>query len=936
MAISFYELYYPETDFDYSGNTQICCPFTHSLNNETYYETNPSAGIDISKGLFHCFTCGRGYNEIQFAEQILNCDYAHARKFVQFLQTINYDDTKNWQYAIKNFEANDSIKLLVEKLDIGDNVIKDLKLGYTGGGLAIPIFINNYLLDVVTYRPKEIPKYVRRTNSISGLICPFDIWTKNKNDTIICAGEKDMLTLRTVGLNGISITGGEVNSNILFINEFNDRNIYICFDNDDAGRNGSIKLAQKLIPYCKNVYLTDISNVCINKGEDIYDFFRTYNRTKEDFIKILKQSKLITNEYIKEIMEKQQPIISLYEATKPANLNKTVRSIVQVVATTDATFKLPKVILGTKGKTTKESDTLLPGDERVWELNDTNLNEIFNLIDSNLKETTIDSYIKTNLLKIPLKEPSIKIKKLNNESVYKCVVTDVLNAMDNSIMTEFTTYTINNKLENGKKYTITYKLVPNPQDGQKLTMVILDSCETNSFIDSFKIDDNIKKSLRKFQPNLEQPFEEKFTNTTQRIKGLLNADYNNTLITLIDLWYHSALQFTLNDQVIRGYLDMLIIGESRIGKSTTVEALQKVYKVGKIVSLAGSSATIAGLIGGSNKVNGSYQTRAGIIPQNNKEGLIFEELIKCNSNLIKELTDIRSSNKVRIARVNGSIELPANVRMLTLTNNKTIDGYPKPISEYPNGIKVITDIIGTSEDIARYDAIAVFGFNVSHIDPNFIPLTPYPDIDYQNRIQWVWSRKAENIIIPRPIWVYTINECEKINKIYNSHIRLFGIEAWKKVLRMAIAIAGYMCSTDITFENIIVEKIHINKAVEILVSLYDNDVFRFKEYVEDERKTEDFTETDVKNLQEYYTKYFEVIDIINKQSQISRQQLASMTNIDRTSFDRCIYLLTKSYFIVNKGYDVSPTLKFKKTFRKIDKTIINPNELGGILNLDKL
>ena len=124
-------------------------------------------------------------------------------------------------------------------------------------------------------------------------------------------------------------------------------------------------------------------------------------------------------------------------------------------------------------------------------------------------------------------------------------------------------------------------------------------------------------------------------------------------------------------------------------------------------SLAGNSATVPGLIGGSNKTTNGSQTRAGIIPQNHKGLIIFEEFGKSNANVIKELTDIRSSNEVRITRVSGTITLPALVRMITLTNVKNVNGSIKPIASYPNGFSILTELVDTAEDIARYDLIVI-------------------------------------------------------------------------------------------------------------------------------------------------------------------------------------------------------------------------------------
>ena len=39
---------------------------------------------------------------------------------------------------------------------------------------------------------------------------------------------------------------------------------------------------------------------------------------------------------------------------------------------------------------------------------------------------------------------------------------------------EYTAYSIQNKLESGKKYLATFKIVPHPYKGQQLVMIITD------------------------------------------------------------------------------------------------------------------------------------------------------------------------------------------------------------------------------------------------------------------------------------------------------------------------------------------------------------------------------------------------------------------------------------------------------------------------------
>ena len=255
----------------------------------------------------------------------------------------------------------------------------------------------------------------------------------------------------------------------------------------------------------------------------------------------------------------------------------------------------------------------------------------------------------------------------------------------------------------------TYKLVPHPYKGQQLIMIIENVVEANDSVSNFKVTDEVKANLSVIR-SLHGNVSDRVNTLVNKVKGLLGYDGNNDLIKVIDLSYHTVLAFNLGQfQNIRGYLDTILVGESRVGKSSTADQLRKTYQLGAFVSLAGNAATVAGLVGGSNKTNsGAFQTRAGIIPQNHKGLIIFEEYSKCPTQLITELTDIRSSNEVRITRVSGTTTLPACVRMIALSNVKTLGGSDiKSIASYPNGISIITELVPTAEDIARYDLIAI-------------------------------------------------------------------------------------------------------------------------------------------------------------------------------------------------------------------------------------
>ena len=917
---SFFEHYFEEYDFS-KRETAVCCPFPHRTESGfEYTETNPSAHINLDKGLFHCKVCDKGLSETAFISELLGCSYESAVKIAKLFTT--REDVYTW----KQLELTDEIKELCQSFNITQEVIDELLIKTeVGDEIAFPVIMYNKVVDVRSYRPQDRANKIRsRVGSTSGLIIPFDLWvnTPESKWTIICAGEKDMAVTRSVGFNAITLTGGE-KALPKIINPFRNRKIAICYDHDEAGIAGAKALAAFLTPIAQEVrVVTNFHEVCEGHGEDLTDFFVKYKKTKQDLQRYILESPVFTREQAKEEQLKKHPLISLLEASKPQYINRVVQSNVQVVATFEKAMPVPTTIYAKKLNASGDPkyNQMLVGEEKTWELSETNCQDVLKLIDNNFTEAQIRDNVR-EILGISKYEREVKVEKPTKDTVYQCNVTDLFEATSKDIATiEFTAYVLKKRLESGKKYLITYKLVPHPYKGQQLVMIILDVEEACDSVSNFRVTEEVKSNLNLFK-DLEGNVPERLNKLSEMAKAFIGYDGYNHLIQAIDLSYHTVLEFNFGAfKNVRGYLDTLIVAESRVGKSSTAEALQKLYGLGAFTSLAGNSATIPGIIGGSTKVSGNYQTRAGLIPMNHRGLVIFEELAKCNSNLVRELTDIRSSNQVRIARVSGSLTLPALVRMITLTNVKNTGTKVKPINSYPNGIDILVELIGSPEDIARYDLMLILGEQGNKtIDPFWEPITPFEPEAYQTRIRWVWSRTADQVVIDKEVGKYILEHCNKLNETYESHIKIFGTEAWKKVARMAIAIAGYLVSTDDTYEKIIVTKEHVDAAVEYLVATYDNSTFKLREYVSMEKLYNNIDDDGIALLQELYNQNPSILLQLERLSSTNKQNLMAATGLDAELYNKFMQRLTQGLFIQFEGYDIIPTQRFRLGMSKINR-----------------
>ena len=907
----------------------VLCPFDHhTASGIPYKETRPSAHVNTLENLFHCKACNTGLSEIQFIEKVLGCDYAQARKLQLAFST---DETlAEWEESVA---LTDATKQRALALGISEEVLEELKIRtpappFRQDIISFPVFMFDHLIDIRNYDPGHQPKIRSRKDALAGLIIPFDLWreTSLNKITLICAGEKDMAVARSNGFNAITLTGGE-RALPLPINYFKDRKVAICYDNDEAGLEGAKNLANALLKYAKSVkVVTNFHEICKEKGEDITDFFTKYHKTREDLINYIKT----TPDYEYSEVEKKRtelPLLTLQQASNPRYINQLVKTNIQVVATMDQVFTVPTSVIAEKTRLSGKDDTMAQGDIKEWKLTEDNVADLLHLIDNNFKENQIKDNLKTRMF-IPAKERNILIKCLAEETVYKACVTDLFETQDiDAQPMEYTCYSLGVKLESGKKYLVTHKLIPHPYKGQQLIMLIVSAEQASDSVTNFKITPEVKRNLDIFKNVKGRTAEQKVAEIAKRVKGLLGYNGNDTLIQAIDLSYHTALAFNFGSfKNVRGYLETLIVGESRMGKSSTATALQKTYGLGAFVSLAGNSATIAGLVGGSNKTATGFQTRAGVIPQNHKGLIVFEELGKCAANVLAELTDIRSSNEVRIARVSGTMVLPAWVRMITLTNTKHINNQIKPIASYPNGISIITELVPTAEDIARYDLMVILGDKGnSNINPLWEPEKPFSEEAYRTRVRWVWSRTPEQIIFSDYSKNLIIQEANKLNEEFDCHIKIFGTECWKKICRLAIAIAGYCVSTDETYENIIVTETHITAAVKFFRKIYDNSVFKLKEYVQHERLFSTTDDEAVTLLQDIWNKTPGVVQQLEQYASVTKNMLQATTGLGNEELNRTLNRLTKGLFIRVSNFEISPTERFRLTLNQIERnTHINP------------
>ena len=907
------------------GENTVLCPF--------HKESTPSMQINTIQKIYHCFGCGEAGTENDFTQKYFNIDRNQVNVFKELLfKSDALEDFENFAREGGYYKANSTYKDLVamgvseevlEELKVGCEVISEIeedtdavviKPNLASSRLVFPIIVKDRILDLRTYTTNKTikPKSTSKPGVSGGLILPYHLWIDDTRPTIICEGEKDMAIARSHGYNAISLGGCNNIPNVM-LNNFKDRWVYICYDNDNPGKEGAKKLASALYSVTKYIYICDIGKYVKEDKEDITDFFVKYRYANSVFDEMLDNAKIFDSTSQEAYIKSSYPEVSLNEAST-TYLGKIVRSNIQVMATYEDQYSVPSYAQFTKENTGSkdEFNRHRKGDVEYWSLQKANFEDILVLTDNNLKKGQIND----NLRQIVGwgTEDFVKVTTSNPKTIFKACVADCTESIlaKEIKRTEFTCYT-DEKLEAGKNYQIIYKVVPHPYKGQQQVLIVLEVKESGDVITSFEVTPDVVNDLKEFQKY-------SFKELAEKQKAYIKFNVDTKLLEFIDLWYHTPKAFNFGYvKDIKGYLDGLIVAESRVGKSETAKALSRIYNVGAIASLAGSAATPAGLIGGSVKAGSSSQIRPGLIPRMHNKAVIFEELAKAKYTLIPELTDIRSSGLVRINRSTGDLTLPASIRMLFLTNPKkeNDEGVARPIIAYPNGIEIIKPLIGSIEDIARFDFIYLLGEVPTDIDPLWTPPEGFTEKQLQSRIRWVWSRKTEQIVISPEIQKYIVDISKMLNTQYQCSIKVFSAETWKKVTRLAIAVAGYMVSSDLEFNNIVVQKKHVDIAVKLLITIYDNSIFKLKEFVTEERKRLECSLADIEAIKEMITRFPTMMNYLENNNNIAKNTLATVSGLDVMTFNTVIQKLSKDSFITLTRDKIYPTPKLLVAIKKV-------------------
>ena len=793
------------------------CPF--------HNDEKTSFSVNKKTGLWKCFgSCSEGGNIFQFHAKKFNVDSKIGKDIAIRMGDYKTIPLSIVQEAHKRLIADkdDWHRFLIEHRGLNKSVMQQYMLGIEGNRLWIPILDDDdYVINIRKWKPHTDEYKIISYAAGYGTTTFFPMSQLSHNELYLMEGEMDCLLALSLKLNAITITNGAgAVPDTDHLEKLRGKVINICYDIDDAGQKGAKRIVEKIQGIASKIRVIKLP-ITEPKNGDFTDYIIEHKHSVADFKQLVEDTPFI--EYIiTKNFELDDNIydVELDESAQQDYYNKKVRTKVIVAGKDLAPYFAPQklTIVCKQGhlKCSKCPMRLNSGKMEIeFSLNSNKILEFIRcttdrqkmMIQKQLELPNCSNFniIADNIVNI---EEIRAIPEINYSNKDKEYVTRHL-------------YVVGHGIKTNRSYELEGIVVPDPNT-QYVTQLITKANPTQSSVDQFKMTDELYERLKVFQIPTNN------VNSLQAKMWHINNDltYNITkiygredLITAVDLVYHSVLQFKFQNQIVqKGWVDGLIIGDTRCGKTESLVQLIQHYKLGELCT--GENISYAGLVGGMSQAQQRWSISWGKIPLNDRRLVVLDEVSSLSVDTISNLSALRSSGIAEIIKIQTE-RTNARTRLIWVSNPRS----GRKLDTYNYGVLAIKELIGRVEDIARFDfAISMSSNDVSMLQINAIHNENIPH-KYTSElcnqlILWAWSRKVDQIRFTPEAESLVLKYALSLSDKYSSAISLIeGAEQRIKIAKLAVAIAARTFSTD-DGEIIIVRPEHVEFINSFLDKIY--------------------------------------------------------------------------------------------------------------------
>jgi len=701
--------------------------------------------------------------------------------------------------------------------------------------LIFPVVAKGKVVSLIARGLREgDPKYRNLRGTIEWLYNE-DVLADAKK-VIIAEGISDAITLIQHGYPAVGALGAG-----LFKQEFKDKfhNVkmkHVCFDNDDAGRKG--------MEAVDRIFDGDSRIIALPEGiKDISDYFQSHD--KEEFNLLVARAKRFVNYALDQVPEKK---IHLVDIESAENIEKRAQVVFRI-AGVGSTYFVPvrfKVRYKVDGEPARMQWFTIPQNSVLL------LKMCNESAEAQWKD--LRRFAETCL------GPSATIEKLKIEeriSITQLIVQPKIKELKmkaGAIITEEgkefrqkAVYFQGVKNTTTSAFNASGYVLADPRTSEA-RFLVSDYKEIKEDFDKFKLTSEVKKLFDSFMckdlDGIDEHLDrlaESAAYTFVRIYGELRKD---AIIASL-LCFHSPLYFNFENENVPGWLQIILLGDTTTGKSKIPGRIREYVDVGALVT--GETCTRTGFLYCiDTKTLSSSILTWGRLPQQDRSILIID-----GANYIKPeewgmAREARRTGKLLVERA-AKGEHPCRTRLVLMANPT------RSLNQYIYPIEALKDV-HQDPDIARTDLCICFATSDVPKEEINVPqeerLKPEMNIDQetlQQSIFWSFSRKIDDIEISETV-TKTINEVANrlLDKFGSaSDIPLISNDVKYKVVRLSVALACLLHSTNKGHEKVIVTKEVVEAIERLICRIYSAPNCRFDQYAANRKLVTDITSDEI-------------------------------------------------------------------------------------------
>lgn len=843
---------------DEDGEWAAFCPL--------HNDTNASASFNFDKGVWRCFAgCEDGViPELIWKLEELGVEAGDTEieaegdngGFVASVTDIRSKRRRGAQpLPTAATVAGWSSALLSDAKRLGDlfrrrgitrETVEDFALGWDKDEEAytIPFAENGQLVNVKHYR-LDMQDHDKKMFGVVGhneaRLYP-EPPDPSLDEVLVLEGEMDTILARQFGFNAVTGSGGAKVWKPDWNKHFQDKRVFVCMDSDKTGHVGRKKILNNIKSVAKEVFFVDLPFPVEEKnGKDVTDF---WHETKDTFASEFKELMRTSERKSGEAAADADVLdIGILDSMNIELAGRPLRMRAQIVARTGSTksfvskadikcFKNKNDLCNfcpmltvhgmDDGSGLSMEMEVEPGDPDILMLVKKGA-ERLKVVARERYELRCKDIIVTPTEKQNVQVVGVRraVDDEEEEATGEEIGDDDITSIRKVILSP------NFDVMPNRTVNIVGRVTDDPdtKDNEFLAWEVHD---TESSLDKFRMSPEMHERLKVFQPlEGQRPMKRCGDIARDLASNVTKIVGREDLHIAMDLVWHSVLRFRFQDTLIqKGWLEMMVAGDTRTGKSKVAGELAAHYGAGRVISA--ETASFAGLVGGAQKVGEEWSVTWGILPLSDRRLVVVDEVSGLSHSEIGMMSSVRSSGVAELHKITGD-SVRARTRLIWMGNPRS--GHQ--MKDMGDGVNVIQELLGAPEDIARLD----FAMSVTNedVDPELINSQHVRREHAFTRdlchdlVMWAWSRKVHHIQWARGAEHEVIKKALEMGRHYVEDPPLVqSANMREKIARLAVALAARTYSSP-DGETLVVTRQHVRDVVRFLDHLYGNVDFGYRD-----------------------------------------------------------------------------------------------------------